>query len=235
MKNTLRSGLFLTWFALSMFGCAEQEGFHENMSEGIIEYNVSYPSLDSNNIMLEMLPTKMVMKFKKDRYKSELQTAAGIIEMSVIVDASEYKMYNLVKLFSDKYVLELDRSGARHMTSVLPPFRMEKLDEERVIAEANCNKLLLDFGTAKEESYIFYYTDQIDLKEPNWCTPFDEVQGVLLDYRIENYDMDMRLTAERIISTKIDDKEFEIDESYERLTPKEFEAYVINNLKTFME
>jgi len=223
------------WLAFLLGSCGNDGAYEKNISEGIIEYKVTYPELDSNNLMLEMLPERMVMKFKKDKYKSELKTAAGIIEMSVIADASNHTMQNVVKLFSDKYVLKLNKEEALKMTGVLPPFQLQRLDEEKKIAEADCKKVLLDFGTGKAESYLFYYTNDIDLLEPNWCTPFNEIEGVLLDYRIENYEMSMRLEAVNIMPAKIDDSEFQVDDSYKELTPEEFEAYVIKNLKTFME
>ena len=60
--------------------------YHKNISEGTIEYDVTYPELDSGNIMLEMLPSTMVMQFKDGKFRSELKTAAGIIEMSVLAE-----------------------------------------------------------------------------------------------------------------------------------------------------
>lgn len=228
--------LTLCLLALAVVGgCGEHTPFQRDISEGIIEYEVTYPELDSNNIMLEMLPDLMVMKFKKNKYKSELKTAAGIIEMSVLADGSTHTMYNLVKIFSDRYVLKMNQAQARKMTDVLPPFRTEFLDEWETIADAKCQKVLLDFGTAKEESYLFYQTSEIALEDPNWCTPFNEIKGVLLDYRIENYNMHMRLKAIRIIPKEIDDSEFVVGEEYEELTAQEFDALVVKNMEIFME
>lgn len=215
--------------------CGTDAAFEKDISEGVIEYDVTYPDLDSNNIMLEMLPDKMVMTFKKDKYKSELKTAAGIIEMAVLADASTHTMYNMVKIFSDRYVLRLNHSQAKEMTDVLPPFNTEFLQEWETIANARCQKVLLDFGTSKSESYLFYFTDEINLVDPNWCTPYDQIKGVLLDYRIENYNMDMRLKATKIIPGKVDDAEFVIDDSYQDLTPEEFDALVVKNMQIFME
>lgn len=217
------------------WGCAVDNAFKKNISEGVIEYDVTYPDLDSNNIMLEMLPDKMVMTFKRDKYKSELKTAAGIIEMAVVADASTHTMYNLVKIFSDRYVLRLNRAQAKEMTNVLPPFQTVFLEEWETIADAKCQKVLLDFGTAKSESYLFYFTNEIDLQEPNWCTPYEEIKGVLLDYRIENYNMHMRLKATRIIPSKVDDAEFVVDDRYKELSPQEFDALVVKNMEIFME
>lgn len=217
-------------------GCSDgSKSFKNNITEGVIEYEVTYPELDSNNIMLEMLPDKMVMKFKGDKYISRLQTAAGIIEMAVLADGGSEKMYNLVKIFSDYYSLEMNKEEALAMTNVLPPFRTEFLDDSKIIADARCKKVLLDFGTAKDESYIFYYTNDVSIPNPNWCTPYHEIDGVLLDYRLENYDMNMRFKAIRIIPQQVDDKEFEIGEEYDHLTPEEFDKLVVRNMKIFME
>ena len=215
--------------------CSEFTAFEQNISEGTIEYEVTYPDLDSSNILLEMLPDKMVMKFKKDKYRSELKTAAGIIEMAVVADRSEQKMYNLVKIFSDRYVLELDKEEALKMTSTLPAFNIVNTDVQLTIAEATCKKIELDFQGYDLDNYEFCYTDDIDLLEPNWCTPYNEIGGVFLDYQIENYGMKMRLKAIRIIAEEIDDEEFTISDDYKSVTAEEFDKLVVKNIEIFLE
>ena len=220
---------------LVAFGCGtDDRAFKSNISEGIIEYQVTYPELDSDNIMLEMLPSKMVMKFKDNNYKSKLETTAGIVEMSVMADYETQKMYNLVKIFSDRYALELDKDAAIALTNKLPQFDLVFKDDAMKIADANCQKAELDFG-GNRENYVFYYTDEIDLKNPNWCTPYNGIEGVLLDYRIENYGMNMHLRATRIVPQVIDDSEFEITDDYEFLSPLEFDKLVVKNMEIFME
>lgn len=220
---------------LFLGGCADEKKFKKDIDQGVIEYEVTYPDLDSNDIMLEMLPDKMIMKFKKDKFKSNMSAGAGLIEMGIMTDATSRKMYNLVKIFGDRYVLELSGVEVKQMTDVLPPFQMKKLDERMEIAEASCEKVLLDFGISKSESYIFYYTNDLKIKDPNWYTPYNEIEGVLLDYRIENYNMHMRLRATKIIDREIDDSEFVIDDSYESLTKEEFDKIVVQNMTAFME
>ena len=121
------------------------------------------------------------------------------------------------------------------MTNVIPPFQIKYIDGIDTIAQALCKRILIDFGAAKNESYIFAYTDEIALKSPNWCTPYRDIEGVLLDYRIENYGMNMRLRATSIRSEEVDDSEFIVDDRYETLTLSEFNDLVVKNLKIFME
>jgi hypothetical protein len=215
--------------------CKEDAGFQKHITEGIIEYEVSYPELEKSNLMLEMLPSEMVMTFKEDKFKSELKTGAGIVEMTIIADGGKRKMYNMVKLFTDRYVLEVDEAGARALTDAVPPFQMKLLDGKDTIAAAVCKRILIDFGQAKNESYIFAFTDEIALKSPNWCTPYYDIEGVLLDYRIDNYGMNMRLRAKKIIPQSISDEVFIVDDRYEKLTRKEFDELVVENMKVFME
>lgn len=220
---------------LLLNSCGEEKEFRKDVDQGIIEYKVTYPDLDSSDIMLEMLPDKMIMKFKKDKFISNMSAGAGLIEMGIMVDGGERKMYNLVKIFGDRYVLELSGEDVKQMTDVLPPFQLRPLDEPTIIADAKCEKVLLDFGISKSESYIFYYTHEVAVKDPNWYTPYNEIDGVLLDYRIENYNMHMRLRATKIIPQEIDDSEFVIDDRYQSLNKEEFDKVVVQNMTAFME
>ena len=234
---SLNHNLFYCLLAviLTLAGCGPEAEFQADIDQGIIEYDVSYSELDSNNIMLEMLPSKMIMIFKDDKYISKLETTAGIVEMAVLADQKNQRMYNLVKIFSDRYALELDKTEALEMTNVFPQFVLNITDEEKVIAEANCQKAELEFDGSSHKDYIFYFTDEISLKDPNWCTPYYDIKGVLLDYRIQNYGMNMRLKATRITPKEIDDSEFEISDDYEFLTRSEFDELVVKNMEIFME
>ena len=220
---------------MTVIRCSEEGAFKKHITEGVIVYDVTYPELDSDNLMLEMLPSEMKMTFKEDKFKSQLKTGAGIVEMTVIANGEQKLLHNMVKLFSDHYVLTLDEDAAHKFTNVIPPFQIKYIDGVDTIAQAICKRILIDFGAAKNESYIFAYTDEIALKSPNWCIPYNEIEGVLLDYRVENYGMNMRLRATHISSEEVDDAEFIVDDRYQSLSISEFNELVVKNMKIFME
>lgn len=234
MKKNLR---LFSWLilAITVISCSEEGAFKKHITEGVIVYDVTYPELDSDNLMLEMLPNEMKMTFKDDKFKSQLKTGAGIVEMTVIANGEQKLLHNMIKLFSDRYVLTLDEDDALKFTNVIPPFQINYIDGVDTIAQAVCNRILIDFGAAKNESYIFAFTDEIALKSPNWCTPYHEIEVVLLDYRVENYGMNMRLRATSISSEEVDDSEFIVDERYQSLSVSEFNELVVKNMKIFME
>ena len=234
MKKNLR---LFSWLilAITVISCSEEGAFKKHITEGVIVYDVTYPELDSDNLMLEMLPNEMKMTFKDDKFKSQLKTGAGIVEMTVIANGEQKLLHNMIKLFNDRYVLTLDEDDALKFTNVIPPFQINYIDGVDTIAQAVCNRILIDFGAAKNESYIFAFTDEIALKSPNWCTPYHEIEVVLLDYRVENYGMNMRLRATSISSEEVDDSEFIVDERYQSLSVSEFNELVVKNMKIFME
>jgi len=234
LKKNLR---LFSWLilAITVISCSEEGAFKKHITEGVIVYDVTYPELDSDNLMLEMLPNEMKMTFKDDKFKSQLKTGAGIVEMTVIANGEQKLLHNMIKLFNDRYVLTLDEDDALKFTNVIPPFQINYIDGVDTIAQAVCNRILIDFGAAKNESYIFAFTDEIALKSPNWCTPYHEIEVVLLDYRVENYGMNMRLRATSISSEEVDDSEFIVDERYQSLSVSEFNELVVKNMKIFME
>jgi hypothetical protein len=235
VNRQLRPFIGLILITFISISCGENTPFQRHLFEGFIEYEVTYPELDSGNIMLEMMPDKMLMHFKDNKFKSELKTAAGIIEISVMADSKTEEMYNLVKIFSDYYALKMNKVEAIQMTNQLPDFTIVDLNETVTIADASCKKIQLDFKGAKPENYTFCYTDEIKIASPNWFTPYNEIDGVLLDYIVENYGMVMRLKAVAIYPEEIEDELFEIDEEYKFISTEEFDDLVVRNLEIFIK
>lgn len=235
MRQKISALAFYILVVAALSGCGSNSPFRKHITEGTIEFDVTYPEIDSNNLMLEMLPDRMVMKFKDDHFKSTLTTAAGIVEMGVIADSKKRTMYNMAKIFSDRYILKMNEAQAREFSDVFPPFQLSFMDEWTQIADANCEKVLIDFGTGKPESYLFYYTNEIGLEDPNWFTPYSEIKGVLLDYYIENYGMVMHLKATEIIPGPVEDSEFEVDKRYREVNATEFDDIVVKNMELFLE
>ena len=57
-------------------------------------------------------------------------------------------------------------------------------------------------------------TDAISIDNVNWCTPFNEFDEVLLDYRIYQYGLDMQFTATDIIDVSIKDDILKMSPDY---------------------
>lgn len=173
--------------------------------------------------MRDFMPDKMVMKFKDDKYVTILTAGMGMFKSSFIVDKDNDQFSQIVKLINKKYALTLEGEQISQSIDNLPKFSVELTGDTKKILNYNCNKAIVTVGNTSNDAFAVYYTDQIGMDNPNWCTQFSGINGVMLEYQYEKYDVCMKFEAKTIKFTKIDDSEFEIDEGYVLISEKEMD------------
>ena len=99
--------LILLGLSVLIMGC-EALKEDDRLSEGVIEYSVTYPKLDPNSVLIELLPTKMLFSFKDDLFKTDLAAGFGMFRMNVIVKNDDREVFQLVKLINDRFVVNYD-------------------------------------------------------------------------------------------------------------------------------
>lgn len=180
--------------------------------------------MDDNDIMFaSMMPKNMKMKFKDNNTVNELKTGAGVFQTKFINQSKNKQLIHLVKLVNSKYGLILDSTEIyESYAKQNDGMKIEKTQETKEIAGYKCYKAKITFDHP-ENNFDVYYTTEIEIKDPNWCTPFHEIEGVLMEYQLENYNILMRLTAESVSFEEIDAGEFEMPDDYEQISQKEME------------
>ena len=94
----------------ALFGC-ETLTDDGRISEGMIEYEVTYPKLDPTSILIELLPTKMTMSFKDDKFTTDLAAGFGMFRMNVIANGDDMEVSQMVKLINDRFVVKYDEES----------------------------------------------------------------------------------------------------------------------------
>jgi len=197
--------------------------FHRNIDEGQIVFEITYPETEVGDVMASMLPSEMTLRFKDNKTAGELVAGMGIFQTSLIANPKTKIVHQLLKLMNQKYVLTSDSSGIKSLYSELPEMKITKTDETKEIAGYHCKKAIVIFeGDVKEEFNIFY-TDKINIKNSNWCTPFLEIDGVLLEYEVRKYNYRMKLKAIEVIKEDVADSFFEIPNDYESISKEEMD------------
>ncbi len=174
--------------------------------------------MDKHNLMFDFMPSKMVMKFKDDKYTTDLSAGMGMFKTNFIVDKESNTFSQLVKLINKKYVLTLQGDAISKSLELVPKLNIELTNETKKILGYKCKKAIITVDNDEKEIFTVFYTNEIAIGSPNWCNQFKEIDGVMLEYQYEKYDITMRLKAQSIKFTKIDDSEFEIDDAYESIT-----------------
>ena len=199
-------------------------------SEGMIFYDVTYPS-EQGNLMTELMPGEMVLKFKDDQMVSELKSIGGLMSITISADNRKKEMIQVLKDFDKRYGLMLNEETIVEWINRNPQLLIEELEGTELIAGYNCKKAIGRFNSDSLTDIQLFYTDQIDLESPNWFNPYSNITGVLLGYDIEYLGMRMRFRAREVKYTDIDDSVFEVKTPFENVEQDKMDD-VCNQLAT---
>jgi len=218
MKRYWLLTFLLPVLLVSVVGC--DTFYQKNISEGVIEFEITYPETDAGDLMASILPDEMTLKFKDNKTIGELNSM-GIFTTSIIAYPDNKEVAQLVKIMNKRYVLMLDSTEVQDLYSELPEMTVNFVDETKTIAGYKCKKAIITFKNNIKEEFSVFYTNDIGIVNSNWCTPFHEIDGVLLEYQVRKYNIEMRLTAKSVIKSVVDDSEFDIPPDYNKITQEE--------------
>jgi hypothetical protein len=214
-RTTTISGLLVA--VILLFGSCGGEEEEKKVSEGIISYTISYPYYEGSSIMIKMFPDEMILKFKNGKYKIEVQKG-GVFKTILVADSKSKSITNQLYFGPKKIATELNEAEVGTMIEEFPvPIYMET-GEQDTVAGYLCDKTIAVFSEISQKEVILYHTKDIALKESNWCNPYKEIPGVLLQYEVERYGLRMRFTANNIEKKSVKESEFKIEQGYKRVS-----------------
>ncbi len=218
IKNFLQYFLYTCLISLASCGSGK-------VSEGILEYEVSYPYLNASDFMVRMLPNKMTMRFKDGKFKTTVSKGKSI-KTEFIADCKNKTLSTAFQFGTKKLLVELTESEIKGMLKEFPKLTYLEVNDKDTCVGFNVLKKVAVFEDISYPEAELWYTDEIDIENANWCYPYSDIKGVLLQYEIERYGLRMRLRATRFRDEAVDDAEFNLPEGYKKVKLKDFEAEV---------
>ncbi len=211
-KNKSILALFV--FAIFLFSC---EGEFERKEEGIIEYELTYLDNSDDIPIINFLPNSMKFMFKEDKCVQKVEGWGGIFKMIGISDAKKDSATALLKIVGQKLQCSssLDEEGFGYKP--LKDIKIEYVPGEKKIAGYNCKKAI---AHSEGKTFELYYTEDLNIKKANWNTPFKEVRGVLMEYNIKMFEINVLIKAKSVERIEINDNEFDIPTGYKKM-PKD--------------
>ncbi|MEO6901865.1 MAG: hypothetical protein ABI315_01775 [Bacteroidia bacterium] len=192
------------------------------ISEGEIEYDAFV--MDRENPMASLAPDKMTIKFKDDKICFEMNAGMGLFTTSFISDPPKKSITQLVKFLNKKFMLTQSREDVIKENEncgleVIPT------NETKLIAGYLCKKVKIKPKKKNEAEYAIYYTNELDVKKPNFINCYNMIDGVLMEYQMKKFGLEMKFTAQKVKNIEIDSKVFEIPSDYKKVTEKEMKAF----------
>ncbi len=219
MQLKLSYKLNITLSALAVLLLSACNDFNQSQKDsegkfGKIIYHVSYPYLDSNDIGLNLLPDKMTLTFSGNQFKSESVGGMGLFAAGFISHNDNKTVDHFMKVISSKYVSRFSEKGIKTFYQDFPSYRLESLDSTKKIAGYNCEGTKVLFYNNKISDYVIWSTTELGLTNYNWCSPFPSIEGVLMEYKVQQEGLVLAVKALSIETDSVDMDEFKVPLDY---------------------
>jgi hypothetical protein len=199
------------------------------ISEGIIEFKIVYPQSDDNSLLVGLLPDKLQVKFKDDKVALDMTGGMGMFRIILVSNPETHTATQMVKMLNKKFAIEYSKEEVDLLFS--NQFEINTIEyntgQDSVIAGYLCKKATVHCKIPKK-SYDIYFTEDMNIKNPNWANPYKEIEGMLLDYPIKMYNIEMHLTNPVVIKESIDDSLFVLPKDYKLITKEEMDNLFLN-------
>jgi GLPGLI family protein len=191
-----------------------------DISEGVIEYNAEV--VDKSHPMAGLAPSTMSMYFKNNLYCSEMSTM-GMFNSKFIANPNTKTFTTMVKILNEKSACI---EGDKEIKADQEKFKLlfEETKETKMIAGYKCKKLKATSASDPSDKFDVYYTTDLDVKNPNYSTPYEGLKGLVMQFRLEKFGMEMEFTAKTVKKEDVPDATFELPGYYKIVSPKEIAA-----------
>jgi hypothetical protein len=207
--------------------------FDNRISEGTIEYKVSFPELSDESITATLLPETMIYSFKNDQFASFFEAAGGVFKNKIIANRKEKRVDHELKVFRKQIKVLMDETDVLQMLADYPKMTVIKTDDTDSIAGYHCKKALVVFEEIEIPEIEIYYTQEINMDTPNWCTQYHEIDGVLMAYELEEFGVRMRLEATSVEATEVSPEILQPNNEYQSISREEMDIELAQLVETF--
>ncbi len=193
--------------------------YAQSMSAGKVIYAISYPESSLDEQTLAMMPTEATMYFNDDKTRMEMQMGMGM-NMVTIADNKTKSATVLMDMMGNKTAMTMTEDDINKEAKNAGEYEIKKTEETKTIAGYLCKKAVVTLKN--KNSFNVWYTDQIRVKNSNWNNQFKNIDGFLMEFRMDqNNGLSMLMTAKKITDVKPGDELFVVPGDYKKMTKEE--------------
>jgi hypothetical protein len=210
----------ILFFSIILLSQSCSDFFKKDIKEGSIEFKAEAINAKDKGSM--SVPDKMVVKFKNGYVAAELEAGMGFAKMKFISDPVKKEFRSQVFFILEKKQSTMNFDEIKKTNYYLPDYDVEYGNKTKQIAGYTCKNATLKFKDGSP-SYDIWFTKDIAIKDPNWANAYYKIDGVLMDYRLKKYGLELHFTATSVSEATIDDSYFTIPAEYAPVKNSELE------------
>jgi hypothetical protein len=210
-------------FAMTSSSCNEKGGKYINQGE--IHYNIDYIG-SFGPMPREVMPKNLVVAFKHDKILFEMISSFGNSGIINLANPDKGIFDTYFSLFTLKYFYAVQPGEQFPGFEAMAGIKIRKTTKTAVICGFNCKNAEVTFLSKKDKVYEIWYTNEIDVKNPNTATPFSEIDGVLMSFFFLLGQSELHFNAETVYKKEIPDETFERREKFTRVSRNEIDKFI---------
>lgn len=94
------------------------------------------------------------------------------------------------------------------------------------IAGYTCKLAVATKLANKTEKFNVWYTEEINVQRSNFLNPYSQIKGMLMEYRLEKFGIEMIFRAQDITEVKNSEEIFNIPNDYKIISVNEMEEFI---------
>ncbi len=227
MSKSILKYLTFTLLVILLVDC--NRGKRPGLSEGRIEYKITYEQQEIGGYSASLLPSKMTMEFRDNMVKNTIQGGMGFFNLVNVSDLNNYKFITYLKFIDKRYIFKGDKNEPPCCFGLMDGMDIEFTRQTKEIIGFDCRKAIASFPDDGIESFDIWYTEELQLDKPNGNSPFQKIPGVLLEFNTIMGNANMHMVAKSCDVTRIPVRIFELPKNYTQVSKLEIET-ILNAL-----
>ncbi len=197
-----------------------------NKEEGIIDFDTQ--AVDKENPLYSLAPSSAILKFKGEKFSIEMNSF-GMFKTAIIGNSKAKTLAQTVK-FMD--VNQACIEGEKEVKEDNKDFelKIEETKETKKIIGLNCYKAKVTKLNEPSTTFDVWYTKELGMEDCNALTPYSQLKGVLMDYRVKKMGLEMHFLAKAFKNVAVEDNTFDISPAM-KIVSKEEMAKFFNSLQ----
>ncbi len=229
MKNlrttALKNFVYILLISITTLLSCNSPLFSGKLSEGIIEYDITYTHPEELTMGVDMMPKLMKYHFSEGYTSSQISAGMGLLQSDVISNHEQQSLTQTLLILGKKYKVVYGKKDIDSIVSKEPKMKLIHGNETKKIAGYKCKKVRCDYEDPTLADVDIYYTTDIKISEPNWFSVYSGIEGVLMEFYLYRYNIHMKLTAKTVIKESLEPSVFEVDSDYKAISTKEMDSY----------
>jgi hypothetical protein len=203
------------------YSCKEKGGKY--IDQGEIHYNIDY--IGNIGVPKDVLPQNLIVSFKKDKILFDM---SGIGNSGILNLANPEKgiFDTYFSLFNIKYFYAAEPGELYPGFEAMKGMVIRKTSKTSAICGFNCKNAEVTFPSDREKVFNIWYTNEIDVKNPNAATPFNQIDGVLMSFFFFLGPTELHFDAETVYKKEIPDETFERRDKFIRVSREDINRFI---------